>query len=92
MKYYTLQLDFAVADLILSVRENIEGNLEWCSSDFLTGKFITGIIKPEEKELFWKGVYIALSGDDTSLDDETYRHLAEDVLGFVGDNVRHPAR
>jgi hypothetical protein len=69
-----------------------DDSLKWSSVDGLTGASIKGTIEDAEDRLkFYASVFIALAGEDQILDQEQYKEL-EQLLGFTGENQKHPAR
>ena len=82
--------DIVMADTHLSWSDMID--LEWKSTDALTGAWIKGLLtEREDKAKFYVAVFIAISGEDEILEEEQYEDL-EKLLGFTGDNKNHPAR
>ena len=80
-----------MADIVLDFMMDDDNVVTWLSTDMFTGESIRGSIPVENNALFFKAVYIALSGDDTSISPEKYAEM-EALLGFTVDAARHPAR
>ena len=86
-----IQSTITMADTVLDFMMNDENIIEWLATDMLTGESDRGLVDAENTDLFFKAVYIALSGDDTSISTAKYEEM-ERLLGFTNENSRHPAR
>jgi len=88
-----MQIDSTItmADTVLDFIMDDENEIHWMATDMFTGESIRGSVDAENNALFFKAVYIAVSGDDTSISPEKYEEM-ERLLGFCGDNQKHPAR
>jgi hypothetical protein len=80
-----------IADTVLDFIMGDENEVRWIATDMLTRESISGSVDAKNTDLFFKAVYIALSGDDTSISTAKYEEM-ERLLGFTNENSRHPAR
>ena len=86
-----IQSTITMADTVLDFMMDDENVVEWLATDMFTGECIRGSVDAENTALFFKAVYIALSGDDTTISTAKYEEM-ERLLGFTNENSRHPAR
>jgi hypothetical protein len=86
-----IQSTITMADTVLDFMMDDENVVEWFATDVFTGTSIRGNVPSDKNGLFFKAVYIALSGDDECITTLKYAEM-ERMLGFIGTDAKHPAR
>lgn len=68
-----------MADLMLVYIMDNNGSITWKATDLITDESVSMVVPKGKEHLFWRAIYIALSGED---DVEGYEEI-EEALGFV---------